>query len=201
MVARRWALASAAGIVVVVLAVAVALVWSSAPSDPLSVVRAWNAARNAGDVDRAMSLVAEDANLFGVPADESGRAWHRAVLEGQAIAGHRVEDSECRVSGSRVICRYAIQDAFLRKCGLTLTGTHRFEVRNGLIDFAARDHDSSSRAAVYAAIRLFRDWVEASRPEVAAVIWSDATSTFYTTPQGATQMLAVLDGYGCPPGG
>lgn len=168
------------------------------PTDPLSIVEAWEAARNAGDVDRAMSLIAESAVIFGTAArTPAGRAWHRSVLTAQAIAGHTVHDSSCVVSGERVTCRYVQEDAFLAKCGLVLTGEHRFQVHAGKLVVVTRRHDEASREAVYGAVEAFRSWVASVHPAEHQVIWSDPSSVFYATPEGANAMLAVLDEYEC----
>jgi hypothetical protein len=198
MVARnRLAIVVAAGLAVLLLAL---LARSQVrPVGPIEVVLAWEAARNAHDVDGAMALVADDATIFGISArTANGRAWHRSVLAAQAIAGHTVRDSDCVVvAGELVTCRYAQEDAFLRRCGLTLTGEHRFLVRDGKLALAIRRHDPASRDAVYTAVEAFRGWVESLDPAAEAVIWWDANSVFYTKPEGATSMLALLDGYAC----
>jgi predicted acetyltransferase/ketosteroid isomerase-like protein len=168
------------------------------PNDPLSVVQAWEAARNAGDVDRAMSMMSETATIFGTTArTPAGRAWLRSVLAAQAIAGHTVHDSDCVVSGASVTCRYVQADAFFERCGLTLTGEHRFQVLAGKVVFASRRHDEGSREAVYGAVEAFRSWVATVEPAEELVIWSDPNSIFYSTPEGARAMLALLDRYDC----
>lgn len=185
------------------LALALLLIATSRPSRPstaLEVVLAWEAARNAHDVDAAMALIADDATIFGVSLQTpEGRAWHRSVLAAQSVAEHSVRDSDCAETGELVTCRYVQDDAFLRLCGLTLSGEHRFLARDGRLTTAIRRHDPDSSDAAYAAVEAFRSWVASQDPAAEAVIWSDPGSVFYTTPEGATTMRGFLDGYVCGP--
>jgi hypothetical protein len=170
------------------------------PLDPLSVVKAWEAARNAGDIEQVLALTSNVASIFGISmSNDADRARYRSILAAQRIAGHTVEDTDCDVAADRVTCRYLQQDAFLRRCGLQLTGEHRFRTLDGLVVSARRDHDQASQDAVYDAIAAFRDWVRDVDPPAAVVIWSDDRNAFYSTPEGARAMLGLLDRYVCPP--
>jgi ketosteroid isomerase-like protein len=174
---------------------------SAATSSPearghLAVVTEWTRARNAGDVDAAMQLLAPDAVVMGFPlASPTRRAEFRNVLEAQAIAGWKIEDSDCSVSGETVMCRYRMGDKMLRRWDLEFTGTHEYVVSDGLIQRSSRSHDAESRDRVYAAIQAFRNWVYLVHPDLEPVIWSDPNGATYATPEGAQAMLDILAEY------
>lgn len=166
--------------------------------DPLTVVDAWVAARNRGDVDGALGLVAPAASLFGFAIrTQADRAQFRSILEGQREAAYHIEDDACSADGPWVSCRYRQSDAFMDKCGLALTGEHQYLVYDGKMALAQRTHDAASQAVVYAGIDAFRAWVAGTHPDLEAVIWADANAAFYTTVDGARAMLDVLDLYDC----
>jgi hypothetical protein len=163
-------------------------------SGPLEVVAAWTGARDDGDVERAMALVAEDASILGFSIPDE-RADLVEVLEGQVAAGGEMEESDCVETGERVTCRYVIRDEILRRWGLSLTGTHTYRVRDGKIVQADRVHDDDTRRLVYLELARFRSWVEATHPEIAAVIWTDPDIAAYSDPPGAEAMISLLDEY------
>jgi hypothetical protein len=187
--------AAVAGLVV---AVAGLVVVRSQPADPFAVTTSWVAARNAGDVDAAMGLLADTAVIFDLPmADPDARSQLRLLLEAQAIAGHRIDDRDCREDRGRVTCRYRQSDALLDRCGLVLAGVHTYQVRDGKLSRAGRTHDGPSRSAAYDAARAFRRWVEANHPDDADVIWADASDVTFSTPDGARAMVSIISQYAC----
>jgi hypothetical protein len=163
-------------------------------SGPLGVVAAWTAARDDGDVDRAIALIADDASILGFSLPDE-RADLVDLLEGQAAAGGEMEDSDCVETGELVMCRYLIRDEILRRWDLSLTGTHTYRVRDGKIVQADRVHDDDARRLVYLELDRFRSWVEATHPETAAVIWPDRDTAAYSDPRGAEAMISLLDEY------
>lgn len=169
------------------------------PRDPLTVVGEWAAARSRGDVEAAMSLLGETGDIFGVGIHlPGGRTTLRAIMEGQAVAGYTVVDAECVANGEQVTCRYRQRDRILDAWGLTLTGEHRYTVRDGHLVRAARTHDPASQAAAYAVFDDFRNWIRQEHPQLFDVIWVDRTSSLYTTAAGARAILGVLDAYDPP---
>ena len=98
-------------------AVAVSLVLLALPGvlcaqepDPMSIVNAWLAALNAGDIDGALSYVADDAVVTIVPLQpgtsgvftgkEEIRGWYRTI-----VGEHGVTTlSDCHVDGETVTC-------------------------------------------------------------------------------------------------
>ncbi len=170
-----------------------------AVADLLGVVERWTAARNAGDIDAAMDLVADDAVVLDVIVSRPGaRDQLRGILEAQRIAAWHIDETECHVDGSRVSCRYGMDDALLRRCALRFTGIHTYVVDGGRLSSAIRAHDADSRVRVYAALELYRDWVEKEHPAAAETIWIDPRSALYTTPDGARAVMELLDEYPCP---
>ena len=194
---RLWAIV----LLGLLVAVGAAAILSSRPSfaDPVAVVEHWTAARNAGDVEAALALLSEDAVVLDEHvSDPDALARLRNILEGQKIAGWRIEETNCGVDGERVTCRYAMDDALLRKCGLRFTGDHEYVVADGKLDYQTRRHDPASRSEVYGALQQFRGWVSKNHPESFEVIWIDPSSATYTTPQGADAVMAFLGEYPCP---
>src|SRR6516164_4611444 len=60
--------------------------------DPLSILNSWIAARNAGDLDRAVAMVTADfARTIGVGLSFSGPAGERSFLETVASSGTRMQ--------------------------------------------------------------------------------------------------------------
>ena len=167
-----------------------------ATDGPVDVVQAFMAARNAGDVDRAMSYLAEEGSIFGVGIHlDDNRDVLAETFRAQVRAGWSGEDADCEVDGEWVICRYRQADDILRRWALELTGRHRYAVRDGKIAFAERVHDPAAQKAVYDAAAAFREWVAAEQPDQEAVIWIDRTSALYTTTEGVDAILGLLEEY------
>ena len=177
-------------------AVLVAILVATAGPPPLEIVQSWTRSRNAGDVETAMSYLAHDANVFGFSiASPSRRDQTRGILEAQATAGWTIEESDCSTAGESVTCRYRMHDEVLRRWGMAFTGVHEYVVHDGKLASSKRFHDLASRDQVYAALDAFREWVRVTHPDLLYVIWSDAQSVTYATPEGAEAMLNLLDEY------
>lgn len=162
--------------------------------DPLAVVDAWNEARNDGDVERAMALVADDALLVTFAMDDPAeRATWLDLLDAQAIAGWQIDESCELHSGGWVACTYVQSDELLRSWGLALRGTHDYTVRDGHIEQLDRRHDADTQREVYDAVDDFRAWAESYHPDVAAVIWTDPSVTFYSDARGADAAMSLVD--------
>jgi hypothetical protein len=167
--------------------------------DPLEVVQDWTASRNAGDVDLAMSYLANDTQLFDVSmATPRGQAKIRDVLAAQAIAEWTIQESGCSADGDQVTCRYQMDDTILRRWGISFFGRHEYVIEDGKVAELLRFHDKASRDEAYAALADFREWVSRTHRDLLYVIWSDPQSVTYATPEGATAMLDLLDEYSPP---
>ena len=198
---RVWAIVALAALAAVVgTATLVTLGRSPQSPSPIAVVEAWTAARNAGNVDAALALLADDAIVLDQRiSDPDGRAALRGILEAQVIAGWRIEEAECTVDGQNVTCRYRMHDALLRKCGLAFEGTHDYRVEGGKLRNANRQHDAASRSTVYGALDRFRGWIQKNHPDAFDVIWVDRSAATYTTLDGARKVMSFLEEYPCPP--
>ena len=167
--------------------------------DPLEVVQEWTASRNAGDVDLAMSYLADDTQLFGVSmATQRGAAKIREVLAAQAVAAWTIQESGCSADGDQVTCRYQMDDTILRRWSISFFGRHEYVIEDGKVAKLERFHDEASRDEAYAALADFKDWVAHTHRDLLYVIWSDAQSVTYATPEGAAAMLDLLDEYSPP---
>jgi hypothetical protein len=168
---------------------------AGADPDPVDVVAAWAAARNAGDIEDSMSLVADDARLFWYRmSDPDERAAWVEVLESQRASGWRI-DEDCVDDGEWISCRYEQTDEMLRRWGLALRGTHEYSVRDGRIVSVDRRHDPDSERAVADALEAFRVWVETAHPDLVPVIWSEPGAAAFTDRRGAEAVLSLLDPY------
>jgi hypothetical protein len=143
---------------------------------------------------------AQHATRAGSSTSAGRRTKLARIIAAQGVAGWSVDDHECEVSGETVLCRYVQRDLVLDRWELTLTGRHRYIVREGELVFAERVHDPESRDVAYAAFEAFRAWVEQVHPELVDVIWSDPSAALYSTPDGARAVLDLLDEYGVGPG-
>jgi len=104
----------------------------SAPTDPIEVVRGFWAAMNAGDVETAVSFIAEDAKCKG-SCYFSGRASFQAYLQGYVNSGTVTELGELTVEGDTV--RYPFKEfrnGFLKNDNTT---PESMQIKNGKIIF------------------------------------------------------------------
>ncbi len=164
--------------------------------EALTVVQAWGAARNAGDIDAALALLSRDARVLDHSMELPGRREAFVeLLTLQAAAGWELHDSECQIEGESVSCRYEQSDVFLRKMGVALTGNHEYVVREGLIVSAERTHDLETLSDFRAAWTDLRQWVKANHPEIEPVIWASPRSVVYSTVEGVEATLSVFDEY------
>jgi ketosteroid isomerase-like protein len=94
---------------VVLLALPVAL--CAQEPDPMPVINAWLEALNAGDIDGALSYLADDAVVTIVPPPEPGtsgvftgkeeiRGWYEGIVEEHGVTTL----SDCQVDGETVTC-------------------------------------------------------------------------------------------------
>lgn len=176
-----------------------AMLLANLEPDPLEVVQDWTASRNAGDVDLAMSYLADDTELFEASmATPRGQAKIRDILTAQAIAEWTIQESGCSADGDEVTCRYQMDDTILRHWGISFSGRHEYVIRDGKVARLSRFHDKASRDEAYAALADFKEWVRRTHQDLLYVIWSDAQSVTYATPEGAAAMLDLLDEYSPP---
>ena len=108
---------------VVMLALPVALY--AQDTDPMSIVNAWLDALNAGDIDAALSYLADDAVLTfippPIPGDDgifSGKEEIKGWYEGVAAANGVTTISDCQVVGEKVTCLDTYTDADLQNMGV-----------------------------------------------------------------------------------
>ncbi len=72
------------------------------PTDPVSVVHAFYDALNAGEVDRAMDLVGNDAKFITHPGVFTGQAQVRDYWQAEVDRGARFELSDVQAEGDTV---------------------------------------------------------------------------------------------------
>jgi ketosteroid isomerase-like protein len=142
---------------VVLLALPVAL-YAQEP-DPVSTINAWVEALNAGDIDSALSCLADDAVVQIVPAapGTSGiftgkgevRGWYETIVGQHGVTAL----SDCQVDGETVTCvnNYA-EDSF-RSLGIdSVVGEWVAVVRDGKLQSYTFTMSDESLAALMAAM-------------------------------------------------
>jgi hypothetical protein len=142
---------------VVLLALPVAL--CAQEPDAMSVINAWLEALNAGDIDAALSYLADDAVVQIVPAapGTSGvfsgkgeiRGWYETLLaqHGEGTL------SDCQVDGENVTCVNTYAEDSLRSLGLdSIVGPWVAVVREGKLQSYTFAMSDESLAAMMAAM-------------------------------------------------
>lgn len=97
---------------------------SAQGTDPLSVANAWNDALNAGDIDVALSYLADAAVLTYVPptpgtsgvltGKEEIRAWYESIVKANGVGAL----TDCKVEGETVTCTDTYTDDGLKAMGV-----------------------------------------------------------------------------------
>jgi hypothetical protein len=102
-------------------------------ADPLTIVNDWLEALNAGDVDAALSYLADDAQITSNQAytgKQEIRGWYEAQVEANGVSTL----SDCQVDGETVTCDSAYTDDGLQAMGVDfLEGELVLVVRDGTI--------------------------------------------------------------------
>jgi len=107
--------------------------------DPQKVLNDWQAAMNKGDVDGALSYLAEDATVTIVPAFDgdgvyNGQAEIRGWYEMLAGAKGTGTLSNCKVAGETITCLNSYTDEGIKSMGVDfIEGDFVAVVRNGKI--------------------------------------------------------------------
>jgi hypothetical protein len=102
-------------------------------TDPLTVVNSWVEALNAGDVDAALSYLADDAQITSdqlYTGKEEIRGWYVSLAGANGISTLR----DCQVDGETVTCSSVYTDDGLQAMGVDfLEGALVLIVRDGEI--------------------------------------------------------------------
>ena len=126
---------------VLVLTLALPVALHAQDTDPLSIVNAWFDALNAGDVDAALSYLADDAVVTMVPPGTPGddgiftgkeeiRGWYEGLVAAKGVATL----SDCQVEGESVTCIDTYTDDGLQAMGVdSIEGELALIVREGKI--------------------------------------------------------------------
>lgn len=130
----------------------------SAP-EPMAVVNSWQDALNKGDVDLALSHMAEDGSVTIIPPEPGddgvyeGSEEIRARFEAGSAAHGITTLSDCRVDGENVTCLDTYVDDGLKALGLEeLEGAWEAVVRQGKIQSYTFTTTDESLAVLMAAI-------------------------------------------------
>ena len=87
--------------------------------DPLAVVKAFFAATNAGDANRAMALVGDDPTFVSTQGIEGrGRGAMQRFAEALVRENAKIEITTARVDGNKVIWRNNLTTPFYEKLGV-----------------------------------------------------------------------------------
>ena len=102
-------------------------------TDPLTIVNSWLEALNAGDVDAALSYVADDAQITSdqvYTGKEQIRGWYENIVSANGASTL----SDCQVDGETVTCSSVYTDDGLQAMGVDfLEGELVLLVRDGKI--------------------------------------------------------------------
>ena len=104
-------------VTVVVVMLALSVVLYAQETDPLAIVNSWLEALNAGDVDAALSYLADDAQITSdqvYTGKEEIRGWY----ETQVGANGASTLSDCQVDGETVTCISSYTDDGLQAMGV-----------------------------------------------------------------------------------
>ncbi len=130
-------------VIVVMLALPVAL--HAQETDPLAVVAALYEAVNAGDVEAALALYADDAVIYmpvpppNMPDTYTGKDEIRVWVENEVARNVEYVLLGTEVDGTRVVATTSVADDVLRSFGLTsLVQTDEFTIEDGKV--TARTH-------------------------------------------------------------
>lgn len=117
----------------------IALVLTACGPKPQDVVTSWAEAMNAGDMDKALSFLAEDAVVTIVPAMEGDgvynghaeiRGWYEPLLSSKGVTTL----SGCTVDGETITCLDTYADEGLKEMGVDfIEGDFEAVVRDGKI--------------------------------------------------------------------
>jgi hypothetical protein len=142
---------------VVLLALPVALY--AQESDPMPIINAWVEALNAGDIDVALSYLADDAVVQIVPPapGTSGvftgkgeiRGWYETIVEQNGVTTL----SDCQVDGETVTCVNTYAEDSFRSMGIDfIVGEWVVVVRDGKFQSYTFTMTEESLAAIMAAM-------------------------------------------------
>ena len=142
---------------VVLLALPVAL-YAQEP-DPMSIINSWVEALNAGDIDAALSYLADDAVVKIVPpapgtsgvftGQEEIRGWYETVVGQQGVTTL----SDCQVDGESVTCVNTYAEDSFRSLGIdSVVGEWVAVMREGKLQSYTFTMSDESLAALMAAM-------------------------------------------------
>lgn len=124
---------SVIAVTVVVVMLALPVVLYAQETDPLAIVNSWLEALNAGDVDAALSYLADDAQITSdqvYTGKEEIRGWYEAQVGANGVSTL----SDCQVDGETVTCISSYTDDGLQAMGVDfLEGELVLVVRDGKI--------------------------------------------------------------------
>jgi ketosteroid isomerase-like protein len=144
-------------VLVAMLALPVAL--CAQESDPVTVVMALYEAVNAGDIEAALALYADDAVIFmpvappNMPDTYTGKEEVRAWIESEVAMNTEYILLESQVDGTTVVATTSVADDVLRSFGLTsLVQTDEFTIEDGKIAARTIAFTEESLATLGAAV-------------------------------------------------
>jgi len=134
---------------------------------PVDIVMAYQEALNAGDVDRAMSLYAEEAH-FRVPGvfDLQGREALRGLAEYDRELHIVLEFGEIEMRGDTVFCQVKETNEWIETAGISELYYQGFiVVRRGWIETIEIPLTPESEKAYRRVMMPLMGWARAERPE------------------------------------
>lgn len=165
---------------------------------PQAVVDGWQSAMNAGDIDKALAYLAEDAVVTIIPASDgdgvyTGHAeihgWYTLLAGGKGVTTL----SDCKVEGETIACLDTYTDAGLTAMGVDfIEGDFVAQVREGkirLYTFTIREESLAKFPAPE--VRIASDQAIAGN----WVAKSGATSVLHEFRANGVLIVRLTDGY------
>lgn len=117
-----------------------ALALTACAPKPLDVANEWQAALNKGDIDAALSFLADDATVSIVPPGPDGdgiynghaeiRGWYETIVAAKGLGSLR----DCKADGETLTCLSTYTDEGLKSMGVdSIEGSWVAKIRDGRI--------------------------------------------------------------------
>ncbi len=173
-----------------------------AQEDLVSLVQAYQEAKNRQDVDAVQAMFAEDAvfELVGM-GTMVGREQIRALDEYDVGINTRLEFSECVQEGNTVTCEVIETNDWLDAAGLTenIYPSSVFTFEDGLIVQITATVSPESAQAMGQTLQAFVPWIAQNHPEAMPVLFTPDNQFVYSQDNGVLVVSLLREWRASPP--